>query len=390
MSRRFRLAVVNSHPIQYFAPLYARLDRSPKLEVSALYCSDWSLRGGRDPGFGRAVTWDVDLLSGYRPVFLGDAARRRTPGGFWSLVCPELWPELRSGRYDGVLVHGYGFAAYVLAALVAKLSGLKLFYRSETHLGLRRSGWKRWLRDAVLRLAFRAVDGFFAIGSLNRAYYLSLGVAPERIFDVPYTVDNARFIAAAALDPAARAAARRERGLPEQGVVVIYASKLMRRKHPEAVIGAAALLRERGVPVTVYLVGSGEMEAELRAQAAPLGASVVFGGFVNQSELPRAFGCADLFVLPSEDEPWGLIVNEAMCAGLPVVVSAEVGCSADLVEDGATGFRVPAGDARALADTFQRIAEDPALRQRLGAGALARIRAWDYERCAAGIERAVG
>jgi len=117
---------------------------------------------------------------------------------------------------------------------------------------------------------------------------------------------------------------------------------------------------------------------------------VVFGGFVNQSGLPRAFGCADVFVLPSEDEPWGLIVNEAMCAGLPVVVSAEVGAAADLVEDGVTGFRVPAGDAVALADALQKLIEDAPLRARLSAGALARIKGWDYERCVAGIERAVG
>src|SRR2546425_12905043 len=88
-----RIAVLNSHPIQYFAPLYAYLNAAPDLDVTALYLSDVSIRGGRDVGFGQDVKWDLDLLSGYRSVFLGDAARRREPTGFWSLVAPQVWNE---------------------------------------------------------------------------------------------------------------------------------------------------------------------------------------------------------------------------------------------------------------------------------------------------------
>ena len=98
----FRVAVLNSHPIQYFATLYAYLNQDPDLKVTALYCSDISLRGGMDRGFGQAVKWDVDLLHGYHAVFLGPGARSRVPAGFWSLVCPEVWAEVRSGRYDAV------------------------------------------------------------------------------------------------------------------------------------------------------------------------------------------------------------------------------------------------------------------------------------------------
>jgi len=129
-SRPFRLAVVNSHPIQYFAPLYAYLNRDPELEVTALYCSDFSLRGGVDPGFKQVVTWDVDLLEGDRHVFLGERAKRRSIGGFWSLVRPEVWGEIRSGRYDAVWLHGYGYAAYVLASLAAKKRRLAGVYAS--------------------------------------------------------------------------------------------------------------------------------------------------------------------------------------------------------------------------------------------------------------------
>ena len=111
MTKRTRIAVLNSHPIQYFAPLYIYLNKSPDLEVTALYLSDFSIRGGKDAGFGREVKWDVDLLAGYRSVYLGKAAQRREPAGFWSLVAPQVWNELHSGRYDVLWLHGHNYAA---------------------------------------------------------------------------------------------------------------------------------------------------------------------------------------------------------------------------------------------------------------------------------------
>ena len=98
MARPIRVAVVNSHPIQYFAPLYAYLNRDPGLEVTALYCSDFSLRNGMDPGFNHTVTWDLDLLEGYPYVFVGSNNDRGAPRGFWSLTCPRIWSEIRSGK----------------------------------------------------------------------------------------------------------------------------------------------------------------------------------------------------------------------------------------------------------------------------------------------------
>lgn len=383
---RFRLAVVNSHPIQYFAPLYAYLNRDPRLDVTALYASDFSVRGAVDPGFGRSVSWDVDLLSGYRAVFLGGRAHRRTPGGFWSLVCPEVWREVRSGGYDAVLLHGYVHAVNVLAWLAAWSRGIPVLMRSETHLGLQRVRWRRRLRDWGLSMAYRRADGFLAIGSANLSYYRSLGIPTNRIFNVPYTVDNDRFMAAAALSPAVRAGVRETYGLPADVPVVLYASKLTRRKHPDVLVRAMAAVRARGVRAALFVVGTGELEAEVCELAASLGLTdVIFGGFVNQRELPRVYAAADVFVLPSENEPWGLIVNEVMCAGLPVVVSAEVGCVPDLVRDGVNGIRVKARDVEGLASALERLLTDESLRARMGRASLKIIEGWSYAQCRDGV-----
>jgi glycosyltransferase involved in cell wall biosynthesis len=380
------VAVVNSHPIQYFAPLYAYLNRDQSLEVTALYCSDISLRGGRDAGFGQDVKWDVDLLEGYRSVFLGDA-KRRVPAGFWSLVCPEVWSEVRSGRYDAVWLHGYAYAVDLLALVAAKSRGLPVFYRSETHLGLQRSGWKRGLRDKVLAIGARFIDRFLAIGTANREYYRSLGVPDQKIVDVPYTVDNDRFIAGANRSDDERAEIRRRFGLPADRPLVLYASKLTQRKHPDAVVKAIARLRDDGVPVSLLIVGAGEMEPALRALVVDynLAGVVAFAGFVNQAELPGVYAASDVFVLPAENEPWGLIVNEVMCAGLPVIVGAEVGCVRDLVHEGRNGLLVGAGDVAALTSALRRLLENNREREAMGREGLAMIRDWSYERCRRGL-----
>ncbi len=390
VQKPFRIAVVNSHPIQYFAPLYAYLNRDPELEITALYCSDSSLRGGVDEGFKQPVTWDVDLLEGYRVVFLGERAKKRTPGGFFSLVSPELWNEIDRGKYDAVWLHGYAYAAYVLAFLAARRSRLPVFVRGETHLGLQRTGWRRRLRDAILGLASRQVAACLAIGSANRAYYRSLGVPEAKIFDVPYTVDNARFMEAASVAAKDRSTLRKRHGLPPDQPVVLYASKFEPRKHPRAVIDAVARLRDRGMPLSLLLVGSGELEAELRARVAALAlADVVFTGFVNQAELPAVYAAADVFVLASENEPWGLIVNEVMCAGLPVVVADEVGCVPDLVENGGNGRTVPAGDATAIAAALREVLHDEERREAMGQRSLEIIRGWSYADCLDGVKAAV-
>jgi glycosyltransferase involved in cell wall biosynthesis len=388
--RVFHLAVVNSHPIQYFGPLYAYLNRDPDLEVTALYCSDVSLRGATDPGFGRPIAWDVDLLTGYRSIFLGEKATTRIPHGFWSLICPQLWSEIRGGQYDAVLLHGYNYAASVLALIAAKTMRLPVLMRSETHLALHGKRWRRRVRDGVLTIAYRFVDGFLAIGTANRAYYRALGVPGKRIFDLPYAVDNERFIAGAGLTPEQLSRIRRKYGLPMDDVVVLYASKFMRRKHPDDMIRAMAGLRDKGHTATLFMVGAGEMEQELRDLTARLGmANVVFSGFLNQAELPGIYAASDVFVLPSDNEPWGLVVNEVMCAGIPVVVSDEVGCVADLVKDGVNGYHMKAGDILSLSRAIEKLVADEHQRKRMGVASRSIIDSWGYEQCRQGMTAAL-
>jgi glycosyltransferase involved in cell wall biosynthesis len=381
-----RVAFVNTHPIQYFAPMYRYFAASGEVDVSAVYLSDYSLRGSRDAGFGQDVRWDVDLLSGYRPIFVPGAGKRGEPHGFWSIVAPGIAEVMRREGFDAVVVHGHTPAALLLAARAARRAGSRVFFRGETHLGLARGGIKAALRRPVMGTLYRRADGVFAIGSANAEFYRSMGVPEGRIFRMPYTIDNARFAEASRLTPAERAAERQALGARGDDPIVLFAAKLQPRKRPLDLVRAAAKLEAEGLRFHLAFVGSGELEGEVRSLTAQLGlSSTGFTGFVNQSRLPAIYGASDVFVLPSENEPWGLAVNEAMAAGLPVVASREIGSVPDLVADGVNGATFPAGDVDALAGALRRTIGDAAVRRAMGEASRARIARWSYAEALAGL-----
>jgi glycosyltransferase involved in cell wall biosynthesis len=388
--RKIQVAVLNTHPIQYFAPLYAYLNASRDIAVTALYITDVSLRGALDRGFGQKVKWDIDLLQGYRSVFLGEAAKTRELGGLFSMIAPEIWGELRSGRYDVLIVNGHTIPANYVAIAAAKSIKLPILMRAETHLGLRRSAFRRYCRSLFLKRFYGLFDGFLAIGSANVKFYEEMGVAKKSIFLAPYSVDNDRFIAASQLSGGHRIQLRSELGVRDKKPIVLYAAKLQRRKCPGDLIRAAKLVQDAGLEFHVIMVGTGEMEGELRDLVGDLRVrNVVFPGFVNQSRMPMIYGASDVFVLPSEDEPWGLAVNEAMCAGLPIILSKEIGCAADLVYEGRNGFTFEAKDVDGLAQALNCVLFSEEQRYRMGEESRAVISAWGYAQVLIGLRAAL-
>lgn len=388
--RPYRVAVLNTHPIQYFAPWYAYLNASGEFEITALYCSDFSLRGEQDKGFGQRIVWDLDLLSGYQAIFLGERAKTRVPSGFWSLVCPEIWREIRDGEFDALIVHGHGHAVNLLAIVAAKITGVRVFMRGDTNIALQRRNMKSSLTRLFKEQLYRFVDGCLAAGTRNIEFYKSLNVLDDHIFLLPFSVDNKRVAMSADSGALDRDKILNNVQLKTDTPVIVFASKLQKLKHPEHLIRAASVLKTRGYAFSLLIVGSGEMEVELKGLCTQLSLSAVsFVGFVNQSELPRLFGASDIFVLPSENDQWGLVVNEAMCAGLPVVVADGVGCVPDLVYDSENGYVFKAGDVDGLVGALEPLLADEELRRRMGQRSREIIAGWSYAECQEGLRKAM-
>jgi glycosyltransferase involved in cell wall biosynthesis len=306
------------------------------------------------------------------------------------MIAPALRREIGRERFDAVIVHGHSPAAMLVAAAAGKAAGIPVFMRGETHLGLARSAAKAVLRRMLMGALYGRLDAMLAIGSANAAFYRAMGVPGSKIFLMPYAVDNARFVSESRIAEGDRAAIRARFGARDGIPIILYAAKFQPRKRPADLIRAGASLSEGGVPFHLVMVGSGELEGELRALGAMLPAgSIHFAGFVNQAELPRVYAACDIFVLPSENEPWGLAVNEAMCAGLPIVASAEIGCVADLVRDGVNGRTFPAGDTKALADALKTLLKDGTARRRMGTASREIISRWSYSECLDGLRTAL-
>lgn len=382
-----RLAWLATHPIQYQTPLLRALAKSPGIDLTALFFSDFSTRNYVDREFGRVVEWDVPLLEGYRHEFLHGTGGRASGVSFLHPRLSGLKNWITRENFDVVLVQGWNHYGYVEAAWRAKHAGIKVLMRCEATDHVASSGGvKGRLREILVRSMLNQVDHFLSIGTRNRDFYLARGVAPERIGAMPYCVDNAYFGGRAGA--ADIEGLRQELGLAADRPVILYASKLTARKHGDDLLEAYARLP---VPRPYLLfVGDGELRESLARRVEEEGLTDVrFLGFRNQSELPAFYRLADIFVLPSVNETWGLVVNEAMNAGCAIVVSDQVGSGADLVRNGDNGFVVPVRNVEALARALGAALTDGRYRV-MGQRSLEIIARWGIEANVSGLRSALG
>jgi len=388
-AKRRRVAYLVSHPIQYQAPLLRRLSAHPEIDLVVYYMDDGGARRRLDPEFGVAVQWDVPLLDGYAWRLLRNRSPWPDADHFLRFVHPEIIAVLRRERYDALIVHGYAHATEWLAFAGALASRTPVLLRGESTLLGRRPLWLALARRVVLRALLRRIRAALAIGTLNYAFYRAHGVAEDRIFRVPYAVDNDRFRAEADRLRGRRDALREELGWPRGVPVILYVGKLIPRKRPMDLLEAYARVVADHPSALVFLGEGSErdrLEAEARRRA--LG-HVLITGFVNQTAIARCYAAADLLVLPSSHEPWGLALNEGMCFGLPVVASSMVGAAPDLVRDGENGFVYPVGDTEALARALAALLGDPDRRRRMGERSREIVQAFSYDADLRGILEAL-
>jgi glycosyltransferase involved in cell wall biosynthesis len=389
-----RIAYFVTHPIQYQAPLLRRIAREPGIDLTVFFFSDLSVRGYADKGFGGVhVKWDVPLLDGYNHEFL---PRSRDNGtlGFARPLNHGIYSRLRRGKFDAVWVHGYHTINHLHVILSAKMLGIPVILRAESML-YDRARSERTLRSKQMffPLLKRAVRCVMPIGKANAEYWRHY-LGPEMpMFPMPYAVDNDFFRNLAIQAAPQREQLREDLQLEAGRPIFLYASKLQDRKRCIDLVEAyIRLAPAHGVDPHAYLliVGDGQERAavERRIQESGL-SSIRMLGFRNQSELPRYFELCDVFILPSIHEPWGLIVNEVMNAGRTVIVTDQVGCQPDLIEDGVNGFVVPAQDIDALAAALRRILEEPSLAHAVGQRALERISRHSFEEDVQGLRKAL-
>lgn len=380
-----RLAIVLSHPTQYYSPWFRHMAAEDGLkawELRVFYLWDFGVSDKRDRQFARSLRWDVDLLTGYNSEFLPNHAKAPGTHHFGGLENPTLNRCLRAFAPHAVLVFGYAYKTHLKLLLRPPAP---LIFRGDSHLidHLRASLAKR--------LGLHCVYSRFAavtyVGKANRDYFLTFGVPEQKLHFVPHCVNAAHFHRTPVLEAAAQTR-KATLGL-ENCRIVLFAGKLIPAKQPRELL--QAFLSLSPPDTALVFVGDGSELASIRSLAAAHpNARVRFLPFANQSEMPAIYAMADLFVLPSRGlyETWGLAVNEAMHMGVPCLVSHRVGCQRDLVIPGETGWVFRCDDQEDFVQTLRHALNDlqqdaPGWRQR----ALRQVSGYTYTAATAGLQR---
>jgi glycosyltransferase involved in cell wall biosynthesis len=386
--RQVRLTIVLTHPVQYFAPLFRQLAQDPAIELTVLHAIE-PTAAQQGVGFGQAFAWDTPLHDGYRSQVVRPARAGDDVGSarLFGVDVPEIGAAIAQTRPDVVLLTGWHSATQLRALVWCRRAGVPLLYRGDSTLdsapvGLRHAAWA-----AKTRLMLGAFAAYLSVGVRARAYLERFGRPTSPIIDSPHAVDNQLFAQGAQPHQvgAARQEARAALGAGDEELLLLYVGKLEQKKRVQDLIEAAARLPGA---VRVAIVGAGAEEASLRALAAERRVAVTFAGFWNQSALPRAYAAADCLVLPSDGrETWGLVVNEALATGLPCVVSDQVGCAPDLIDDQVGGVH-PCGQPEALAGVLRRVRARLADGHDYGAACRSRVERYSLAAAADGVREA--
>jgi glycosyltransferase involved in cell wall biosynthesis len=359
-----RLAILTSHPVQYYAPFFRRLAQLLDLHVFFSHVATAEQQAAA--GFGTAFTWDVDLLSGYEHSRLRNVAKSPSAAHFSGCDTPEIGVRLKEGRFDAVLTLGWHLKSLLQGAVAGRGLRLPVLVRGDSQLATPRSMTKRLAKSLAYPAFLRLFSAALYVGERNRAYYAHYGYPATRLFHSPHCIDTDRFAASAT--PDARQMVRAELGIDADTRLVLFAGKLIDFKRPLDVVEAVAGLRSRGVPAQVLVAGAGQLEDVMKRTASDKGVPLHMLGFQNQSRMPAVYAAADALVLPSSArETWGLACNEALASGTPIVVSDAVGCVPDLATDGMVGRCFPYGDVRACTDALVNLFSAPPSRAAIAA-----------------------
>lgn len=337
-------------------------------------------------GFGVPFAWDIPTLEGYRWEALPNSARSPSLSGFFGSSTPDIYKIFAKEKPDVVIITGWQSLPLLQALWACMRLRIPRIIRGESNALRRRPGWIRLIH----RLFLSRFDAYLAIGKANREFYRNYGIPEGKIFTCNYFVDNRWFQERFRGIVGERDVIRSGWGIRKDDVCFLYAGKLIPKKRIHDVLQAIEKSYRTNDNIRLLVVGSGELMEAARQFVLEHRLPVTFSGFLNQTEIVKAYAAGDCLVLPSDfGETWGLVVNEAMACGLPAIVSDRVGCGPDLVENSVTGFVFPFGDIDALAGRLLDMASDIEKRLQMGKNAMEKVRGYSVEKALEGTLNAI-
>ncbi len=338
-----KLGFVVGHPTQFEAPFFRFVTNLNQRKNLSVYYYNYQngLITDRELGKDSQRSWGIDLISGYS----------------WTSIIKQPLAEalkvLRENQY--VIVNGYTTALSVFIILLSPWFGRKVGLRLDTVPWNNRGFVKRFLKGVWINLLAIFVDVFWGTSSQTKRFLLGNGIAPKRIKRFSYIIDNEWFEEGSIISLQEKERIKRELGISPGHRVILAIVKLVKRESPEDIIRAFGLTGIQDI--SLIIVGDGELRMELEKNAKIWAEEkeVLFTGYIPYPVLPRYYGISDVYVHTSENEPWGVSVQEAIACGLPVIASNFVGSAYDLIREGNNGMIYQHADIENLSQCISSV-----------------------------------
>ena len=384
------LAIIVTHPIQYYVPVYQQLAKVCKMKV--FYT--WGVQGAAykyDPDFQKTITWDLPLTEGYPFEFIENTAKDPGSHHFKGIVNPELINKIKAFKPDAILVYGWAYKSHL--AVMRHFKGkIPVWFRGDSTLLDQTGAMQKIFRKLFLTWVYQHIDIAFYVGKANKAYFKAFGVKEKQLVFAPHAIDNKRF----STDRSIEALQLRQKlGISANDTLILFAGKFEEKKDPTLLLQAftapdrktdnhkLTTKNEQRTTTTTHLlfVGNGELEETLKTHASIQQNNIHFLDFQNQSQMPVIYQACDLFCLPSQGpgETWGLAVNEAMASGKAILVSDKVGCAESLIQEGKNGEIFKSGNLEDLSIKLRVLLANPQKLLQMGMESKKIIENWSFK-----------
>ena len=378
-----KLAIITSHPIQYNAPLFALLHKRNNISIKVFYTwGEEVLRNKFDPGFGKNIEWDIPLLQGYDYCFVKNSAKNKGSHHYNGIENPSLISEIIDWDPAVILVYGWSFKSH-LKVLRYYDKKIPVFFRGDSIPLRQKNLLRKKVRLLFLKWVYKNVDKALYVGTLNKNYFLDAGLGRDQLVLVPHAIDNDRFQANEKEYQIAAEKWKNELHIDLHQAGFLYAGKLDDNKNTELLIEAFKEIGQKNS--YLIIAGNGEMEDTLKAKATGFD-NIHFLPFQNQSQMPILLRMADVFVLPSKSETWGLAINEAMACSRAIIVSDGCGAAMDLVKPLINGFIFNSNSVKDLSEKMLECIKDKEELMKMRQASFEIIKKWNFETDSIAIE----
>ena len=383
-----KLAIVTSHPIQYNAPFFRLLQQRNNIQIKVFYTWSQAVKGPKfDPGFGKAIEWDIPLLEGYDYTFVNNVATDPGTHHYRGLINPTLNTEIDTWKPDNILIYGWSFHSH-LKCIKYFHKKIPIIFRGDSTLLAEHFGLKKIFRTFFLKWVYKHIDYAIYVGENNKRYYLRHGLKEEQLFFAPHAIDNERFVDKDGVYQERALEWRKKLNIPESDIVFLFAGKLESKKNPHLLINS--FLTINAPQTQLVILGNGVIEKKLKHRYSSI-KNIHFIDFQNQSVMPLVYRLGDVFVLPSKGpvETWGLSINEAMACSKAVLVSSVCGCAVDLIREDVNGYVFNSNKKKYLVEKMKEILSNKTRLKEMGEHSFKIIQNWSFEKICERVEEIV-